>query len=454
MPLETIFDHITELSNTFKKWKGSKIEYPTVRTYLKTSIQNFDTGLSLMKNLLSKVIIHPAKLEQERILKLEKKKIPIEEIIRYRWLSQVTLCYNMVERFNFSVQNQISPIFPIEIYLLIQEIFQEFDSKFPFVFEAGEQFETLSFEKTIMDPLLPFIEISKLYTIPGTLKTETAKDVIEGHRLSPGYIITYIRGEAKTISLWPILIHEAFHAVDLENRYFEKMIVFLSKKIGELPIFNEDEVINKRWLREIFTDIFAIKRFGPMYILSLLNYYERLPYIKGIYHPDMALRLETVMHFLEEYFPYTDIFPKCKSAIGLQKEDQPSIFERVSDIINAKNFSSEQKKEIDNLYNLISKWLDKLNFSSFRDILKTYANPPEKQLSDRIFNDPVFNFDEIKELILTDRVSLAIDPAILLNVVLSSYDEYNPDIHFDVITDSIAKWKIKKVWNKIILRES
>jgi len=440
MPLDSVYDHIDFIMGQIKQWKSSSVPYPGIRKNLVLSADNHVNGLSIIKNVLSKAIIKPAKGIQERLEK-EGKKADVEDIIRRHWFRQVTECYHVVERFNFDFSNQISPVLPFETHYWIQSVFENWKTYFPLVLEASNQFVNHSFKEKILDPLAPLIEVGLDYTIPGTLEKVNVSDVLEGFKVSSGYVISYIRGEAKNVLLWPILIHEAFHIIDREKN----LVGSLLGQDVKLPVFSEVKDINSRWVQEIFIDIFSAKYFGPTYLISLVNYFERLPYVQTIDHPEMALRIRAVQEYVTTTdVEYTDIFDKCKSHCF------EIVGEKIKNFLAAADFSVEKEEKIIEMYKIVSGWFDELNPYSFRMALKNYQLQKNDEKSEKTFVDPVYSFSEIADLVLTNQVSLAIDPRILLNVVMAQYQRYDPEKHFEIMTDSILKWKIRREWNKIV----
>jgi hypothetical protein len=82
-----------------------------------------------------------------------------------------------------------------------------------------------------------------------------------------------------------------------------------------------------------------------------------------------------------------------------------------------------------------------------KDLLKKDVLDVEGKHKFIPFKDPLLTFDNITNTVMFHHISLAIDPNILLNVVIANYQSYNKDEHYEVIIDSIKKWKIKNVWN-------
>ena len=311
MPLESTRDHLDFIINQIEQWNKDDVVYPVARKNLSLSATNYIRGLKIIQNLITKTIIKPA---TERQTEIEEKGTPIdlETVIRKFYSRQVVGYYRIAERFNDNFNNQKAPFLPFEIYYWIDSILKDLDIDIPVVVEASNQFINESFNDTIIEPLSAGLEMGGGSLIPGSLETVDVSDIFEGFKIEDGYIISYIRGEFRNIQLWPILIHEIFHIVDREK----KLVQNLLKTNTGLPALSSEKSQNLKWITEIMMDIFSAKYFGPMYLLSLQTYFDRLPYVgQTLDHPEMALRLKAVQLYVNETaVPYTNIFDKCKSA--------------------------------------------------------------------------------------------------------------------------------------------
>jgi hypothetical protein len=440
MPLDSLRDHIDFIINQIDHWKSSDVVYPVARKNLILSENNYINGLKIIKNMLAKTIIKPARKVQE-IVEKSGTIINIENVIRKHWSNQVIDYYNIVERFNLNFNNQTSSMMPFEVYYWVQSILDELGVPVPFVLEASNQFANHSFNETIIDPLSVGLEIGAGSIIPGSLEQIDVSDVLEGYKILDGYIISFIRGEFRNILLWPILVHELFHILDREKN----LVKSLSVKNEELPALSDDAMTNSKWTKEIIMDIFSAKYFGPMYLLSLVNYYERLPYIQTLDHPEMALRLRAVQEYVNTTeVPYTDIFDNCK------KFCFELTGEKIEDMLKAGEFSKANEERIVKIYQIVSKWFDGLKIFSFRIALKHYQLQSKSNGNEKIFTDPIYTFDDIANLFFDSQVSLAFDPRIVLNVVMAQYARYKSEEHFETINDGILKWRIRKEWNKVL----
>ncbi len=448
MPLESTYDHLEFLINQISQWEKDEIVYPIAKENLSLSASNHVNGLRIIKNLIAKTITKPASDLQKQ---LEKAGVNIdtETLIRKNYSKQVVTYYRMAERFNESFNNQKVPLLPYEIYHWISSILKDANVSVPIVVEASNQFVNQSFKETIIEPLQPSLELGENVLVPGSLKTISTNDIFEGYKINDGYIISYIRGEFKNILLWPILVHEVFHIVDREKKLVES---FLAQNKG-LPALSDDHQQNLKWITEIFMDVFSAKYFGPMYLLSLQTYFDRLPYVgQTLDHPEMVLRLRAIQLYVNEQdIAYTDIFDKCKAACIKMTSD------KIEASIKAESDFKQKEEKIKILYKAITDFYDKLGFPSFRLALKHYqlqANTKETEMN---FTDPFFDFEDITRFILEDSVSLAINPVILINIVMAQSDNpkyfipndrFISQVRFEVITDSITKWKILMEWRK------
>lgn len=446
MPLDSLNEHIDLIVNQINERKLSEITYPLARKNIKISSENHIKGLKIIQNILRKAIIGPATDIEEKIRE-KGKKVNIEDIIRKYWLYQVAGCYNSVERLNFEFTNQIESMLPLEVYYWLDSVFKGTKVPINFVLEASSQFSAQSYNEKILDPLSVGLELSAGIKVPGTLSPIDVTDVLQGFKITDGYVIDYIRGEARNTILWPILIHEIFHIVDRERKLLDNIL-----KSGKIfPIINDDPETNLRHAREIFVDILSAKYFGPMYLLALVNYYERLPYVQTLDHPEMTLRLRAIQEYLAKTsVQYTDIYDRCKT-ICIEKTSN-----KIKGILESNNFTREKESNVVQIYEIVSQLFDNLKFPSFKTALKQY----QYQTSDEHYNyckdkenlfvNPAYSFNDIEDLIFERGVSLCLDPRIILNVANARSEKYSTEKHFEIITDSIIKWKINKEWNKTI----
>lgn len=100
-----------------------------------------------------------------------------------------------------------------------------------------------------------------------------------------------------------------------------------------------------------------------------------------------------------------------------------------------------------------------MRIPSFRLELKTYQLRSIEKETENNFTDPLYEFDTISKLLLENSVSLAIDPRIILNVVMAQIEKitataqtarFISEKNFEAITDSLIKWKIVKEWRNVI----
>jgi hypothetical protein len=446
MPLDSLNEHIDLIVNQIKDRKCSEIIYPLARKNLEISAENHIKGLKIIQNILRKAIIGPATDIEEKIRE-KGKTVNIEDIIRKYWLYQVANCYNSVERLNFEFTNQIESMLPLEVYYWLDSVFKGTKVPINFVLEASSQFSAQSYNEKILDPLSVGLELGAGIKVPGTLSAIDVTDVLQGFKITDGYVIDYIRGEARNTILWPILIHEIFHIVDRERKLLDNIL-----QSGQtFPIINDDPETNLRHTREIFVDILSAKYFGPMYLLALVNYYERLPYVQTLDHPEMTLRLRAIQEYLmKTNIQYTDIYDRCKT-ICVEKTSS-----KIKGILESNNFTKEKESNVIQIYEAVSQLFDDLKFPSFKAALKQYQYQTSDEHyehckdKENLFVNPAYTFKDIEDLIFERGVSLGLDPRIILNVANARSEKYSAEKHFEIITDSIVKWKINKEWNKTI----
>jgi hypothetical protein len=376
-----------------------------------------------------------------------------DEIIYSYFREQVSNSYKIIERYNNDFTSQVKAGIPMELYYMLLQIPKELGVDMTIILQESNQYISQSFNRAIVDPIQPFLDIAKNPLIPGSLLQIPSLNLLAENPIQEGYIISYIKGEAENPMLWPILIHEVFESIDMKSELLDKMQKVASEKSVTLPTLNEkDPEINRKWISEIFMDIMSIHSFGPMYASSLLDYFKRAPYVKTIEHPEMSARLFCVYKYLEtSASPFTDILNRCISSCKGRVQTEIKKYEESGEL------TTDKKNQLSLLFRLISDFFFSLPLTSFIQRLKnhmvTTAKPQrlieadEEEMKFVPFTDPVFTYDEIRELIFDHHVSLAIDPNVLLNVVLANFHLFKKEEHLKVIVDSIRKWKIKEAWN-------
>jgi len=450
LPLESLVDHIDELISQITNLTSNlqNIPYPRVKQNIRFSGQNYVNGLKIAKEVITNCIVKRASLLSS-VQRKDGRTLPPEEIIRSYWLDQVSGCYRTVERFNTDITTQANPSMPYELYHWLFDLFDRLGLDVTIVLQDSNQYTNDSFEKAIVEPLMPLLKVAKEPLLPGSLLQVETKDFVNAYPIKLGYVISFIKGEACNPLLWPLLIHEVFHITDKEKAL---MTSHNSPTKGEIPILHENKTVNSRWISEIFADIMAIHYVGPMYAFSLMDYFERVPYVQTIQYPEMCVRLYSVYCYLESVrSTYTDIVHRCLDSF------KAKIGEKVLEYEESGELSEEKKEKLEDIYQKISGWFPLLRVNSFKQTLREYVLTAksvgfENRTNSKFAPFPhlVFSYDEIDNLIFRDRISLAIHPNILLNVILSNLGKYNRHIHYDVLVDSIKKWKIKQAWERSI----
>jgi hypothetical protein len=170
----------------------------------------------------------------------------------------------------------------------------------------------------------------------------------------------------------------------------------------------------------------------------------------------MCVRLFCAYLYLSQSFDSeTDIFDKCQKKALEEIRPEISRYEANGDL------DREKKSELTALFALMTTFLEVRKTRSFVDRLKTYSEEsadPKTSLDKLIksedqfipFKDPLFTFQDIANNIFYYNVAVAIDPNIMLNVVLANYDLYKGERHRKTLLDSIKKWKVKEAWNRAV----
>lgn len=457
MPLEALIDHIDSLIDQIGELERTpeldQIPFSKVKNHLKSSIRNYKNGLKIIKEGLTECVIKKAILYAQGETK-DGRLLSAEQVIYTVYQELVSNSYRIAERFNTEVTMLMKAGIPPELYHWLLEIPEHFGIKKTITIQEGQRFITETFDQKIIKPLKPMIELAKSPEVKGSLAQLEPSDLMQYNPIKDGYVVSCVRGEVQNPVLWPILCHEMFELVDKEQNLFKRLEEFASTKGESLPILDANSKTNRRWILEILMDFFAINSFGPMYAKSLLEYFKRSPYYQTFEHPEMSSRLFNVYQCLRTPIKgKTDILAKCQLKAKREVEQEIKRYRAGGELI------PEKEQKLLHLYSLMAQFFEIIKLPSFLDRLAKYSEQsgnPEASLDNILkdetgrfipFHDPLFNFDDIRNNILYHHISLAIDPNIMLNVVLANYDLYQKDEHFKVIVDSIKKWKVKQVWN-------
>lgn len=452
--LDSLIEHVDDLIGQVQNLESDidKIPYLQIQKKLRLSKQNYVNGLKIVRGILTGYIINRAKAAVQ-LPRKDGRVLAPDEIVYSYYRDQVSNSYRIIERYNDDFTSQAKVNIPIELYHLLLQIPKELGLNMTIILQESNQFISQPFKLAILDAVQHLLEIGKNPLIPGSLWQLPSLDLLSENPIQEGYVISYIKGEAENPMLWPVLIHEVFESIDMKTGLMDKLQESSLKAGAELPTLNEkDSEINRKWISEIFMDVMSIQSFGPMYAKSLLDYFKRAPYVKTIEYPEMSARLFCVYKYLEtSTSPYTDILNRCINSCKGEVQTEISKYEGSGEL------AEDKKNQLSILFRVISEFFSSLGLTSFVQRLKNHVvatskpqkfiEPGEEEMKFIPFIDPVFTYDRMGELIFDHHVSLAIDPNVLLNVVLANFHLFKKEEHLSVIVDSIRKWKIKEAWN-------
>jgi len=461
--IDGLIDRTDDQKNKLKNIPFLKIDKMLVQT-----ISNYKNGLLIIHDSLTDSLTRKAVI----LSKIETRAgdfLTPDQVIYNIYQALVSSAYSTAEHFNGSVALLVESGIPWELYYWLLEIPQSFGINKPIVFRQGIRFVTQTFYEEIAKPLAPLIEIAKDPNVQGSLIQISPVDLLKKHPIDDGYIITCIRSEADNPAMWPILCHEMFETVDkdlgcLGQSLMDQFKTYVKTQVAVMPLINDEKLANENWLLEILMDFLAINSFGPMYARSLLEYCQRSPYYPTPEHPEMCYRIYSAYLYLTAPTKsQSDIFSICQQVAKEQIQPEVTRYE------DEGNLDSEKERVLTQLFQLMVKFSRTIKTPTFVHRLDNYiaesqtsaitlkdlirkkeALDPEGKQKFIQFKDPLLSFDRIKNTIFNFGISLAIDPNILLNVVIANLDEYNKETHYEVIVDSIKKWKIKSVWDSSI----
>jgi hypothetical protein len=449
-----------------QKKKLNEIPFSKIASMLAEAITNYKNGLSIINDCLDNSLTKKA-IAISQIPTKSGEYLSPDQIIYDFYRETVGSAYSTAEGFNGSIALLVESCIPWELYYWLLEIPQVLGVNKPFVFRQGVQFISKSFEDEIIKPLNPLIKIAKDPNIKGSLMQIPSVDLLAKHKICEGYVMDCIRSEAQNPIMWPILYHEMFEAVDKDlssagQGIMKNFETFVKSQTASMPTINDEKLANENWLLEILMDFLAITSFGPMYAKSLLDYCQRSPYYPTPEHPEMCYRIYSVYLYITSHATsQSDVLKRCQEIAKSWIEPEVNRYE------DAGNLNSENKRALNELFRLMTKFRQTIPNPTFlqrldnhiaqsqplgttlKVLLKKGTPAFENRPKFIPFKEPLLSFDHIRSAIF-EGVSLAIHPDILLNVVIANADDYSKDEDYDIIVDSIKKWKIKEVWNSAV----
>lgn len=432
MPLEALISHIDGLvdkSHDCELELEQKIPFCSIRSSLQRAIASHRNGLKIIRDSLTKSLIKKAEIIASLPSK-SRKSYTTEQVIYTIYQETVTASYGTAERLNTDLtmlaKTEIAP----ELYYWLLEIPEHFGLTKIVVLREGERFLTETLRFRIIHPLQTIIDLARDPNVEGSLVQVGPIDLVKDNPVEEGYVVSCVRGEAQNPIMWPILCHEMFELVDTDQGTLKRFKDFVGNDGKKLPVLDTDKKTNERWTLEILMDFLAMTSFGPMYARSLLEYCKRSPYYQTPQYPEMCSRLYcSYLYLLETFETQSDIYGNCQKKAKKDVEEEIERYEANGDL------NAEKKTKLSNLYSLMQQFCHSIETPTFLDRLERYAREsenPKTTLAEVLkseglfvpFRDPPLTFGDIKNNILFHHVSLAIDPNILLNVVIANYDIY------------------------------
>lgn len=457
MPLDALIAHIDSLIKESHESEREleKIPFSSIRLNLQKAIASHRNGLKIIRNGLTESLMKKAEIIASLPSK-SGKSYSVEQVMYTFFPEIISASYITAERLNTDITMLAKTGIVPELYYWLLEIPENFSFKKSAVLREGERFLTETFNQRIIAPLQTLIDLAKKPDVDGSLAQVGPIDLTKTNPVEEGYIVSCVRGEAQSPIMWPILCHEMFELVDMEQGILKNFKEFVSTQSKELPVFDPDSQTNERWILEILMDFLAMTSFGPMYARSLLEYCKRSPYYPTPQYPEMCSRLYCAyLYLLESFRTDSDIFHRC------QKKAREDVEQEIQRYETNEDLDTEKKTKLGFLCSLMEQFCRSIKILTFLDRLEKHVGESENSkttLKEILknedlflpFKDPVMTFGDINNNVLLHHISLAIDPNILLNVVIANYDSYQKEAHLKIIIDSIKKWKVKQAWNSSV----
>lgn len=420
------------------------------------AIENYRNGLKIAKDGLALSLMKKAEIIAGTPRPGNGNLESTEQVLYTVYQEILSASYSTAERFNTDVAMLTKAEIAPELYHWLLDIPENLEVRKIVVLREGDRFLTETFQELIVNPLRALITIAKKPEVQGSLAQVKPLDLLRTYPIKEGYVVSCIRGDSGNPVMWPILCHEMFELVDKEKDILKKFAANALEAGEKMPVLDSVPETNELYIREVLMDFLAMISFGPMYAKSLLEYCKRSPYYKTPQYPEMCVRLFCAYLYLCQLFESeTDIYGKCRKKAVEEIEPEILRYERNGDL------DKEKKERLFALFKLMMKFLEIMKTPSFLDRLRHYveeAADPKMTLGRLLesddqfvpFKDPLMTFEDIKNNILLYNIALAIDPNIMLNVVLANYDLFRKEKHLSVLLESIKKWKVKQAWNKSV----
>lgn len=218
---------------------------------------------------------------------------------------------------------------------------------------------------------------------------------------------------------WLMLLHETMHEIyDTEN------IHLLNPKPTSTATM------------ELLLDLMVCYTFGPAYAVALANYHRRYPGGSGQSHPKEAVRLYTMLKYVETLpnpiagksnQKYAAKIANCKALLsGLWSQQRDNVLPEELNTVNDTFGSLEQN---------IRNYLKTNDIPAFDEFLADY----ELASKDSIADPPL---DRILSWI-EKEIPVAADPRIFFNAILD-VEQVNPML----VTESLKRWTMQSKWRE------
>ncbi len=349
------------------------------------------------------------------------------------------------------LHGQLKTTMPDELYLWVSDFLDQQLPETTFVFKDDEDFKVYGLRKSLMDRLVPFKEMEKTALasgIPSFSKMEYAKNL----KFTNGNVIACRSGESQNPAIWPVIMHELFHIVSTKKNYRKSFNEFARREFGDVPPLDKTKAIHANWLEEILVDHMAINYFGPVYAFSLCEFFSSFPHPATDQHPPMGFRLLSAKGCLE------------RDIQRLGKNPVTPFLQRVENQLASEMPETKIAESINTITKLLDLWIADKAMPGYVEQRAAYRERPPSWISDQEaklrdpdldidmlqFIGPRFEDNEIATHFFEDLVPIGIHPNILFNIIFREYERFEPQVHTDVLVESIAKWNIVNNWESAL----
>lgn len=401
--LETEIDKANEeIKKSFNEISKEVTELSRNRAYLR----NYDFFTSKLDEAIKSTL-------DKRLDKIQN---TIKQISEKEAAKKLTILRNLMRKLNFFVRSQYveHDKIPRNLYYLLDDFFIRTGHEIKYI---------LSYDVSVA--VLPFNQYLRKFRFNNEYP-EFYKKITKG--TSPFYFINIppeFRKDEKAL-FWPVVLHEASHAIDQKEKIVHKFYPGVPEWIYELykgVKHGDNKYKKKLWAMEFVADYLSTLVIGPYFAKILVDGYLEISRLISEHttHPPLHIRIKQLLKLLNE-----EGFEEDVKLIENKLKKFEKHIESSSTTLKISN--------INEIYNKIKSNYKKFNYQAYQDSLKkTYPNIGSEELR----ND----FKDLKSVIL--------NPSSLLTLI-TQIEQVEKDVKYsELFSDCIKSFFVSEKYKSI-----